>query len=106
MSYRSHGSFGYGATRKAQRLHARRSNRAKRIDESLRAPIAKTPEQWMNQPNRFDFPDVDTPNDRISKEEQDKRLAEINRLEANCMHSSRKRFRANLNTHRLCGVTH
>jgi hypothetical protein len=55
VSYRGHGGFSYGQIRKAQRVHARRSNRAKRIDESLRAPIAKTPEQWLQQPNSLTF---------------------------------------------------
>lgn len=106
MGYRGHGGFGYGQTRKAQRFHARRSNRTKRIDESLRAPIAKTAEQWLAQPNRFDLPDVDTPKDKASKEEQDRRLAEIRRFEANRLHSSHRHLRANLNAHRLYGVTH
>lgn len=62
MGYKCQRSgFGYGTIRRAQKFHARRSNRAKLIDEGLRAPIAKNPEQWMQQPNRFDIPDVDTP---------------------------------------------
>jgi len=101
LGYRGRSGFGYGATRKAQRLHARRSNRAKRIDESLRAPIAKTPEQWMQQPNRFDFPDVDTP-----KKGEDDLERQLERHEANRMPHSHRRFRANLNAHRLYGVTH
>lgn len=106
MSYRGRSGFGYGSIRKAQRVHAHRSKKAKRIDESLRAPIAKSPEQWMQQPNRFDLPDVDTPNGKVSKREQDKRLAEIRQLEASCSRSSHRRFRANLNAHKLYGVTH
>ena len=47
MSYRGNRSFGYGNIRKAQKFHARRSPRAKRIDEGLKAPIAKSTEQWM-----------------------------------------------------------
>ena len=66
MSYRGHSKGNYGL-RRIQRVHNRRSNRAKRIDESLLAPTAKTPEQWIAQPNRYDFPDVDTPNDKASK---------------------------------------
>lgn len=105
MSYRVHSKGSYGL-RRVQRFHNRRSKRAKRIDESLRAPIAKTPAQWLAQPNRFDLPDVDTPKDTVSKEEQDRRLAEIRRLEANRSRGSHRRFRANLNAHRLYGVTH
>ena len=61
MSYRAKREGNYGNTRKLQRVHARRSPRAKQIDESLRAPLAKTSEQWVAQPNRYDIPDVDTP---------------------------------------------
>jgi hypothetical protein len=60
LSYQGKSKGSYGI-RKLQRIHARRSNRAKRIDEALRAPIAKSPEQWMQQPNRFDIPNIDTP---------------------------------------------
>jgi hypothetical protein len=70
LSYRGNRGFGYGNIRKAQRFHARRSNRAKRIDEGLRAPLAKSPEQWMQQPNRFDLPDVDTPKQSTKQEEK------------------------------------
>jgi hypothetical protein len=104
LGYRGRSGFGYGSLRKAQRVHARRSNRAKRIDESLRAPIAKTPEQWLAQPNRFDVPDVDTPN-TVSKEEQDRRLAEIRRLEA-VRPLTRSQIKRRLAYHKLCGVTH
>ena len=53
--------FGYGGIRRLQRVHARRSDRARHIDEGLRAPLAKTPEQWLAKPNRFDVPEVDAP---------------------------------------------
>lgn len=69
MSYRGHSKGSYGI-RKLQRFHARRSNKAKRIDEGLRAPIAKTPEQWMQQPNQFDIPNVDTPKKSTNKQEE------------------------------------
>jgi hypothetical protein len=106
MSYRNNRGFGYGQIRRVQRVHARRSKRAKCIDESLRAPIAKTPEQWLAQPNRFDFPNVDTPNDKVSKEEQDRRLAEIRRFEATHSPNNHGSFRHRLNMHKICGVTH
>lgn len=61
MGYRGRSKGCYGNIRRLQRIHAKRSNRAKRVDESLRAPLAKTPEQWLAQPNRFDIPEVDTP---------------------------------------------
>ena len=40
--------------RRAKRFHARLSTMAKHIDEGLRAPLAKSTEQWLAQPNRFD----------------------------------------------------
>lgn len=76
MSYRVHSKGNYGL-RKVQRVHNRRSNKAKKIDESLRAPTAETPEQWLQQPNRYDFPDVDTPN-TVSKEEHQKKAIRRN----------------------------
>jgi hypothetical protein len=60
LSYRGNGKSCYGI-RRLQRIHARRSSRAKKIDEALNAPLAKTPEQWLAQPNRLDIPKVDTP---------------------------------------------
>jgi predicted HicB family RNase H-like nuclease len=44
-----------------RRVHAARSLHARKVDERLKAPIAKTPEQWKAQSNRFDLPDIDTP---------------------------------------------
>lgn len=61
MSYRGHHEGSYGNIQRLRRFHAHRSPRARKIDEALRAPIAKTSEQWLRQPNRFDIPDVDTP---------------------------------------------
>jgi hypothetical protein len=46
--------------RRARRVQARRSSWAKHIDELLKAPIAKSPEEWMANPNRLDLPNVDT----------------------------------------------
>ncbi len=46
---------------KIRRIHNRRSGRAQAIDESLRAPIAPTAEDWIRSPNRYDYPNVDTP---------------------------------------------
>jgi len=63
LSYREHPKNLYGV-RKAQRIHARRSKRARHIDERLKAPMAKSFEQWNNQPNRFDLPNVDTPKNK------------------------------------------
>ena len=64
MSYRGKKEGCYGNIRKLQRVHARRSSRARRVDDLLQAPLAKSSEQWLAQPNRFDVPDVDTPKTR------------------------------------------
>jgi hypothetical protein len=61
LSYKSKGGHGYGnQIRRAKRVQARRSNHAKAIDSSLKAPMAKDVEQWLSAPNRFDLPNVDT----------------------------------------------
>lgn len=60
MSYRGKSKSNYGI-RKAHRIHARRTPMAKHIDERLKAPTAKSFEQWNAPPNRFDLPNVDTP---------------------------------------------
>lgn len=69
MSYRGRQKVSYGI-RRLQRIHARRSSRARKVDESLKAPLAKSPEQWLAQPNRFDIPDVDTPKKSIRQEKK------------------------------------
>jgi hypothetical protein len=99
LSYRVHSKGSYGL-RKVQRVHNLRSNRAKRIDESLRAPIAKSAEQWLAQPNRFDFPDVDTP-----QKTDDDLETQLKRFEANRMRSSHRAFRQRLNVHKYSGTT-
>ena len=96
MSYRSHSEGCYGNVRRLQRVHSHRSNRAKRIDESLRAPLAKSDEEWLSQPNRFDIPDVDTPKHR---EELERKIEPI------IQHSSLTQVRANLARHKLYGNT-
>jgi hypothetical protein len=62
--------FGYGRLRRIKQTHDRRSNRARCIDEGLGAPIAKTPEQWIQQSNRYDIPDVGTPKSKEAKAER------------------------------------
>jgi hypothetical protein len=62
LSYNGRSGHGYGNNiRKAKRIHSERSRVAKHIDERLKAPLAKSFEQWQAQPNRFDLPNVDTP---------------------------------------------
>ena len=84
----------YGDIRRLQHVHARRSSRAREIDESLKAPFAKTPQQWLAHPNRFDVPNVDTPK---SEEEITDRPLEPKPLSTN-------QFRERLNMHRYYGT--
>jgi hypothetical protein len=57
-------------TRRVRSFQAHRSLNAQRIDEGLKAPRARTTEQWLAHPNRFDIPDVDTP--KKQEQQQDK----------------------------------
>ena len=61
MSYRGNRKGNYGSFRKAQKFHARRSQNARMIDEGLRAPLAKSPQEWLQKPNRLDLPNIDMP---------------------------------------------
>jgi hypothetical protein len=97
MSYRGRSEGCYGIVRRLQRYHAHRTSRAKKIDESFRAPLAKSSEEWLAQPNRFDVPDVDTPKHR---EEPERKIEPI------IQHSSLRQVRANLARHKLYGNTH
>lgn len=42
-------------------FHQDRSKMAKRVDESRKAPIADSSEQWLSAPDEYDWPGVDTP---------------------------------------------
>ena len=102
MSYRGSRKGCYGSFRKAQRFHARRSNRAKLIDEGLRAPLAKSTEQWMQQPNRFDIPDVDTPKQSAKQEEKSPK----NAMTFEPKPLTHSQIKQRLAYHKLYGVTH
>jgi len=41
-----------------------RSAHAVNVDRALKAPVAKSTEQWYKQPNRYDLPGVDSPEDK------------------------------------------
>jgi len=41
--------------------HQDRSKKARIADESKRAEIADSPQQWMSNPDEFDWPGIDTP---------------------------------------------
>lgn len=61
MSYGTKSGHGYGnSIRRARRVQSRRSYYAKHIDSSLKAPRARSVNQWLTAPNRFDLPTVDT----------------------------------------------
>jgi hypothetical protein len=59
LSYNSNSGHGYGL-RRAKRVQARRSLHAKAIDRNLKAPKARSVDEWLGAPNRFDLPNVDT----------------------------------------------
>lgn len=59
--YNAKGGHGYGGNiRKAKRVQARRSDWAKHIDSKLKAPKARSVDEWLSAPNRFDLPNIDT----------------------------------------------
>lgn len=73
MSYRGKSKSSYGNHRSGRTVAGvqnNRSFRAKITDAGLKAPIAKSIEQWMDAPNRFDLPEVDEPKEApsVSKE--------------------------------------
>lgn len=41
--------------------HENRSMRSQELDESFKAPIADSPDQWADDPSHFDWPGIDTP---------------------------------------------
>jgi hypothetical protein len=62
LSYREHKpKGGYGnQIRHAKNVQAHRSSWAKHIDECLKAPKARSVDEWLSAPNRFDLPNIDT----------------------------------------------
>ncbi len=61
MNYRSKPKGSYGSQiRRARKVQANRSDHAKAIDRSLKAPKARSVDEWLSAPNRFDLPTVDT----------------------------------------------
>ncbi|MFB3890276.1 MAG: hypothetical protein ACE14S_12370 [Candidatus Bathyarchaeia archaeon] len=105
MGYRGHRPVNPYARpiRWVKQFHNMRSNRAKRIDESLRAPLAKSAEQ-----NRFDIPDVDVPKKSLQEEQDETWKAERDALSASqpTRSHSLTHIRQNLARHKLYGNTH
>ncbi len=93
---------GFGV-RRLQRIHAQRSSRARRIDEALRAPLAKNPEQWLQKPNRYDIPEVDTPKKSANKQEEKHEETTTRTVEPSPI--THREFKERLNAHRYYGVT-
>jgi hypothetical protein len=62
LSYteRSHHCYGASTIRRAKKVQSKRSNWAKHIDSKLKAPKARSVDEWLSAPNRFDLPNVDT----------------------------------------------
>ena len=56
---RGHG-YGKNLLRRARSLQSKRSLHAKAIDSRLKAPKAKSVDEWLSAPNRFDLPNVDS----------------------------------------------
>lgn len=46
--------------RTLEERHGRRTRRSRSIDEARAAPVTHDPIEWTNQPDRFDFPGIDT----------------------------------------------
>jgi hypothetical protein len=72
LSYNARSGHGYGSRKRGSSgnrfsgksiadIQNSRSLRAKLQDASMKAPIAKSIEDWMAHPNRLDLPDVDMP---------------------------------------------
>ena len=71
MSYTERSGHGYGGTiRRAKRVQSKRSSWAKHIDSKLKAPKARSVDEWLSAPNRFDLPNVDT--DKPTKKRETK----------------------------------
>ncbi len=83
MSYGARGGHSYGnnnrhssSNRSIYSVQAERSAHARALDAAFKAPLAKTDEQWMNDPSHYDWPNIDTPKvQEVVKEEQKKQVA-------------------------------
>ena len=62
--------------RTAQQIHASRSQKARFLDERLKASLAKSEEEWTKNPNRLDLKGVDYPEPKVSTEKEIKVLSE------------------------------
>jgi len=53
LSYNTKGGHGYGGIRRAKRVQAKRSGWAKHIDSKLKAPKARSVDQWLSAPKLY-----------------------------------------------------
>lgn len=60
-----------GGQDKAEARNERRSDEARKVDSRRRAPITTDPDQWKNNPGKFDYPGVDTPSDNPGLQDKD-----------------------------------
>lgn len=58
---------------KAEKIHSNRSKKARTTDESLRAPIPKSFDTWRKNPNRYDWPGIDTPTSKRGRTKKKKK---------------------------------
>jgi len=80
LNYRGKSKSSYGNHRSGRSVAGvqnNRSFRAKITDAGLKAPIAKSIEQWMDAPNRFDLPEVDNPKESIPAKQVQELKADI-----------------------------
>jgi hypothetical protein len=62
--------------------HQERSPRAKDVDEQRRATVTTDFETWSDNPDRFDYPGIDTPKRKPREQDQDKPFVSPNDLRA------------------------
>jgi hypothetical protein len=80
LSYRGSKKGSYGnhcSGRSVAGVQNNRSFRAKLVDAGLKAPLAKSAEQWMDAPNRFDLPEVDDPKESLPAKQVQELKADI-----------------------------
>lgn len=58
-------------------VQASRSKKAKALDSVLKAPLAETDDQWMNNPSHYDWPNLDTPKPKEQSIETKSSVTEV-----------------------------
>jgi hypothetical protein len=81
LAYNSRGGHGYGNRHRRgfkglMGVQNSRSQRSIMMDNRLRAPLAKTEDQWVNDPSHFDWPNIDTPKAAVKPVSLDKFVVE------------------------------